>query len=328
VLRDDHAQSTTTTTRRLLFLVALLAAGACAAQFFPSREADPPPGVGRWVRIEGGLLVNEDTVRTARETDTHSTGTPVWTNAPGFTRDVFTFARVIFQNDPYVPDEPGWGRGRRFSWWVDYPDADLNFSHRLQQSTSIRTDPDGRVLRLTDPDLNHFPLLYMTHPGYIRLSDAELRALRKYLHGGGALLVVDFWSAREWDGFAAEMKRVLPERSWTDLTTDHPIFNMVYDLRGPMQQLQVPTIQFWNMDHDPRVPGSPLQRVFRGEGSEEMSVRGIFDDQGHLMILAIHNSDVSDGWEREGEHEEYFNRFSERIAYPLGINIVVYLMTH
>jgi hypothetical protein len=168
----------------------------------------------------------------------------------------------------------------------------------------------------------------MTHPGYIRLSDDELRALRKYLHGGGSLLVVDFWSAREWDGFAAEMKRVLPDRSWTELSTDHPIFNTVYDLRGPMQRLQVPTIQFWNMEHDPRVPGSSLQRVFRGEGSEEMTVRGIFDDQGHLMILALHNSDVSDGWEREGENEEYFNRFSETIAYPLGINIVVYLMTH
>ena len=47
-----------------------------------------------------------------------------------------------------------------------------------------------------------------------------------------------------------------------------------------------------------------------------------------MMILAIHNSDVSDGWEREGEDETYFNRFSEKIAYPLGINIIFYLMTH
>jgi hypothetical protein len=68
--------------------------------------------------------------------------------------------------------------------------------------------------------------------------------------------------------------------------------------------------------------------VFRGEGSENMHVRAWFDDKGRMMIIAIHNSDVSDGWEREGENSDYFHVFSEKIAYPLGINIVFYLMTH
>jgi hypothetical protein len=59
-----------------------------------------------------------------------------------------------------------------------------------------------------------------------------------------------------------------------------------------------------------------------------MHVRALLDDAARIMILAIHNSDVSDGWEREGEHPDYFNRYSESIAYPLGINIIFYLMTH
>jgi hypothetical protein len=54
----------------------------------------------------------------------------------------------------------------------------------------------------------------------------------------------------------------------------------------------------------------------------------MLDDRQRIMILAIHNSDVSDGWEREGEDEVYFNQYSEKIAYPLGINLIVYLMTH
>ncbi len=45
-------------------------------------------------------------------------------------------------------------------------------------------------------------------------------------------------------------------------------------------------------------------------------------------MLAIHNSDISDGWEREGEYVDYFKVFSEARAYPLGINIIFYLMTH
>ena len=305
--------------RRTILVATVLAAGLCLAQFRPDNS-------GNLVRLEGGLVVNEDELHTARETDTHSFGTPNWTNAPGFEQDVFTFTRVIFKSVPGPRSNRG--RLRWLGWWVDYPDADLNFSYRLQQLTSITTDPDARVLKLTDPALFHYPLLYMEHAGYIRLSDGEVGALRKYLLSGGALFVNDFWGSEEWNGFASEMNRVVPGRNWTELTTDHPIFNCVYDLRGPMQKLQVPTIQFWNRDHDPDHPSAPQQRVFRGEGSEEMHVRALLDDHQRMMILAIHNSDISDGWEREQENETYFNQYSERVAYPLGINIIFYLMTH
>jgi hypothetical protein len=297
------------------------------AQYRQRGDLATPSGSGHFVRIEGGLVVNEDELRTAREVGSHSSGTPNWTNAPGFEDEAFTFTRLIFQTNP--SQRPGRRGGFRWlGWWVDYPDADLNISYRLQQLTAAKTDPDARVIKLTDPAITEFPMLYVEHAGYMRLSDDEVTALRKYLFNGGVLFVNDFWGSDEWNGFAAEIARVLPNRSWTNLTTDHPVFNFVYDLRRPMQQLQVPTIQFWNQDHDPRDPSSPLQTIFRGEGSEEMHVRALFDDKQRMMILAIHNSDVSDGWEREGENETYFNQFSEKIAYPLGINIIFYLMTH
>jgi hypothetical protein len=307
--------------------VFLLTAGVCAAQLLPGGGRTPPRGQsGRWIQIEGGLTLNEDTVLTARETDTHSTGTPNWTNAPGFTRDVFTFVRVIFQSDSRMRSGRGWGP--RLGWWVDYPDADLNLSYRLQQLTSIRTDPDARVLKLTDPSLHEYPLLYMEHAGYMRLSDGETEALRKYFAAGGALFVNDFWGAQEWEGFAAQIEQVLPGRRWTDLTMDHPVFQHPFRLNLKLQELQVPTVQFWNADHDPRDPESHLQRVFRGEGSEDVHIRALLDDRQRIQVLAIHNSDVSDGWEREGENEQYFEKFSEKIAYPLGINIIFHLMTH
>ena len=46
------------------------------------------------------------------------------------------------------------------------------------------------------------------------------------------------------------------------------------------------------------------------------------------MALFCHNNDIGDGWEREGENLEYFRNYSERVSYPLGINIVTYAMTH
>lgn len=306
----------------LVSTLAVCAVGLHTTANFAARPRQP----SKFIRIEDGGMIDEANVRTARETLSHSTETPTWTNAAGFGSDVFTFARVIFQSDMTAH---GPGRfGPRLGWWVDYPDADLNLSWRLQELTSIRTDPDCRVLKLTDADLHDYPLLYMEHAGYMLLTDEEVLRLRAYLASGGALFVNDFWSSREWTGFADQIDRVFPGRAWVDLTTDHPLFYCVFDLRGPMHLLRVPTIQFWNGAFDPRDPRSLPHRVFRGEGSESMTVRVLCDESQRIMIVAIHNSDVSDGWERESESDLYFDRFSEKIAYPLGINIITYLMMH
>ncbi len=284
-------------------------------------------GNGSYVRIEQGGFVNEDTVRTARETASHSTGTPEWKNPKGFERDVFTFARLIFRTQPRADDV--YNYQGRLGWWVDYPDADLNFSYRLQQLTSLRTDPDGRVLRLTAPDLGAYPLLFLTHIENMRLSDDHAEILRRYLLNGGALFIVDFWNDQSWAKFSGEMQRILPGRSWTNLNSDHPIFRSVFNMKGDLRRWQVPTMQFWNRGHDWDNPaGPPLQWRDRGPGSQTMYARALFDDKGRLMIIALHNCDLSDGWEREGEHDDYFHTFSEKISYPLGINILFYLMTH
>jgi hypothetical protein len=47
-----------------------------------------------------------------------------------------------------------------------------------------------------------------------------------------------------------------------------------------------------------------------------------------MMVLATHNTDNGDGWEREGENDYYFHNFSEKVAYPFGINVLFYVMTH
>src|SRR2546426_3758355 len=144
--------------RRTILVATMLGAGLSLAQLRPRPGVNPGSGVpGHFVRIEGGLVVNEDEIRTARETASHSSGTPNWTNAPGFEEDVFTFTRIIFQSDPGPRSYRGMFRW--LGWWVDYPDADLNLSYRLQQLTSIKTDPDARVLKLTDPALRDYPLL-------------------------------------------------------------------------------------------------------------------------------------------------------------------------
>ena len=111
---------------------------------------------------------------------------------------------------------------------------------------------------------------------------------------------------------------------------DHPIFHCVFDIQVPKNKLQTPAIDIatqrrstdftWETYHRNR-DGSP-------EDCHEMHVRAIFDDKGRIMVIATHNCDNGDAWEREGEDDWFFHNFSEKRGYPLGINIIFYLMTH
>ena len=238
---------------------------------------------------------------------------PNWQVEPRFKHDVFTFVRVRYDSSG------GWGRGRgrgygRGGWATDFPDSDLNFSFRLQQLTSLKVNPDPIYLDLTDKRLFDYPFLYMIEPGDMYLNDDEVAALRKYLLSGGFLMVDDFWGEDEWNTFYENIKRVFPEYEPQELPLSHPIFHCVYDLK---EKPQVPSIHaWWN--------GMTTERW----DAREAHYRGIFDDKGRMMVLTCHNTDLGDGWEREGVDPNYFKEMSEKWSYPLGINILVYAMTH
>jgi hypothetical protein len=236
---------------------------------------------------------------------------PVWEHEKSFDSDVFTFVRIQY-------DSTGYANSRR-TWANDYPDCDWNFSVRLHELTSMKVDPNGKVLRLTDPELFQYPFTFMSNMANMRLSDAESDALRRYLLKGGFLMADDFWAPRSWRHIKNEMKRVFPNREPRELTADHEIFHIVYELEGTPQ---VPSIFAWQQgDMFEYWHGDP-------EGDEDPHFWGYFDDDDRLMALFCHNNDIADGWEREGENPIYFRDFSERVSFPLGINIVTYVMTH
>lgn len=252
-------------------------------------------------------------------------GVPEWQVDAEFKQDVFTFARVQYSSGSGRGGHGGWGgRGRgwgRGGWATDYPDAELNFAFRLQQMTSLKVNPDSTVLTLTQKDLFNYPFLYIVEPGRLVFLDDEVPALRNYLLNGGFLMVDDFWGDDEYDNFYYEMKRVFPEREPVELSIDHPIFHMVFDLK---EKPQVPSV-----GHAVQNYRSGYGVVSnQGYGTEEVHYKALFDDNGRIMCIICHNTDLGDGWEREGEDEWYFREFAEKRAYPMGINIIFYAMTH
>lgn len=287
--------------KHLLFGLFLIVSGLVVAQ----RRGGFGGGGG-----ESGWISEE--TRTAREVASHSTGTPTWINPRNFDRDVFTFARLKY-------DRGGFGRGGG-GWATDTPDSDLNFSFRLQQMTSLRTSPDGRFLRLTDPDLPDYPFVYIVEPGGLSFHDDEVVALRKYLLNGGFLMLDDFWGQSAWDNVERELRRVFPDRSFTELSLDHPIYHCVFQINS---KGQVPNVRTGVSSQYDGVTWE-----YHDGDTRTVHHRVITDDRGRIMVMATHNTDNGDGWEREGENDYYFHNFSEKIAYPLGINIIFYVMTH
>jgi hypothetical protein len=267
------------------------------------------------VLVTASVVVAQNRGRRELSIRPDRTGIPDWENAAKFTQDVFTFVRVR-----YTASRGGFGGVTRYNRWeIDYPDAELNLSYRLQQMTSLKVHPDPKALELTDKELFDYPFIYIVEPGALEFSEPEVAALRRYLLNGGFLMVDDFWGERDWEIFHHEIKRVFPDRSLEELPVEHAIFNCVFPLK---EKPQVPGIH-----HFYRAHGTPSE-AYEGRDAAEVHYKAIFDDKRRMMAIICHNTDLGDGWEREGENEEYFRKYAEPKCYPMTINIVYYALTH
>jgi hypothetical protein len=225
--------------------------------------------------------------------------------------DSFTFVRIKYAG-------PAAGRRRgRGTWATDYPDSDIAISARLQKETGLKTDPKGVVLDLTDPKLKEYPFAYLVEGGSLQLSQAEAKALRAYLEGGGFLMFDDFWGEAEWINLEAEIRKAFPEHKIIELPLEHAVFHSFYEIR-----------------EKPQVPSIALALTRRNEGitweredGKDPHYRGLVDVQGRLMAIFCHNTDLGDGWEREGRDEFYTQEFSLKRSFPMGINIIVFALS-
>lgn len=217
----------------------------------------------------------------------------------------FAFTRIIF-NSGYQP-LPGPGN----TAWRDWPESDMHFIRGVRRLTSVDVEDQSRAIRLTDEQLFDRPWIYALEVGSWQLSQDEAGSLREYLLRGGFLVVDDFHGSVQWAGFMRSMQKVFPDRPIVDVPQDTPIMSMHFDAD---QSKPIPGImalrygQTW--EHDGYTP----------------TWRGIFDDEGRLMVIINFNVDLGDAWELADEAwypEEY-----TALAYRFGINYVIYAMTH
>lgn len=265
-------------------------------------------------------------LRQTSKNEAHATVSAATDSGSLATGDALTLVRIQYDSTGgygaswYSYEGRDWQR-----WETDFPRAEKNFLFRLSQLTSMRVNPEPISLRLTDPRLFDYPIIYMSDIGWQRLSRAERGALTRYLQRGGFLWVDDFWGNAELQSLYRNLDGLKRGWRWQAIPKGHPILTAVYELDAcPQIPARVFYAQF-GRTYDP--PGVHRFPSGGDPGVREVNFLGLFDASNRLMAIATHNTDIADGWEREGESKEFFERFSVD-AYAFSINVVVYAMSN
>jgi hypothetical protein len=218
----------------------------------------------------------------------------------------FVFARIRYEMGSGPGGFGGFRRRRDAKWDHDTPRAEIHLMKILTELSDIRPRMDGgNIFTTDDPELMKYPLAYLSEPGFWTPTDKEVEGLRTYLAKGGFLIVDDF-SDEEWFNFEEQMRRVLPEGKLVKLEASHPIFDSFFhisrlDIFGHQYRSARAAPEFWGMYED----NDPAKR---------------------LILIANYNNDIGDLWEYSDMGYIPIDLSNE--AYKLGVNYVIYAMTH
>jgi len=220
----------------------------------------------------------------------------------------WVFGRLMY---PQV----GWGSQWQYggtSWTIDYPRGDRHIAALVRRLSIIDARSVEQPVNLDDgDDVFNWPWLYAVEVGQWDLTDAQAAQLREYLLRGGFLMVDDFHGTHEWSVFVDSMQRVFPDRPIVDLTDDDPIFHT-----------------FWDLENREQIPG--LQFLISGRRWErdgfDAHWRGIYDDEGRIMVAICHNMDLGDAVEHS-DTPQYPEEYSA-VAMRTFLNYIIYAMTH
>jgi hypothetical protein len=217
----------------------------------------------------------------------------------------FTFARLKYTPGPggyYFRGLPAWAHGYLSA--IQGHRSETSLTKILDSVTNMRPHTDGtRVVDVADPELFDYPIVYATEPGFMALDDRDVGALHDYIAKGGFIIFDDFRGPYDWDNFTASMRRVLPGEQAIELPLTHPIFHSFFEIG---------TLDF----HQAYDRGKP---AFYGYFAKN-------DQSQPLQMIVNFNNDVSEYWEYSDTGFAPIDLSNE--AYKLGVNYVIYAMTH
>ena len=181
-------------------------------------------------------------------------------------------------------------------WYCD-PSSLPNLLEYLKTNTSMTKASKEVRIKLTHSNAKLFPYLYLTGHGNIKFSDNEIIELRSILSNGGFLHADDNYGMDK--SFRREMKRVFPNKEFVRLPHSHPIFSSYFKIKNGLPKIH---------EHDNKPP----------------QALGIFENN-KLVVLYTYESDLGDGWEDAGVHNDPPEL--RDLALKMGVNIIYFALT-
>jgi hypothetical protein len=238
---------------------------------------------------------------------------PTTTNEPpAKSYGEYTFVRTIYDSPQRGYGRRGYGYGGG-TWTTDYPEADNNFIVGLREwaGTNLKIAPRPEALEILDDRIFDYPILYVVEPGFMDLSTEQAARLREYIMRGGFIFLDDFWGEYEWDNVQEQFHKIVPEFEIKDLPLSHPIFHSYLDVE---EVVQVPNVY----------------NASRGITSEKGGIvphyMGVENKNGRLVAFIARNCDLGDAW--EWINDPVYPVKYGLPAYKVGINVVIYAMSH
>lgn len=182
--------------------------------------------------------------------------------------------------------------------WYANPTSLPNLLRFVREELGFPVAGREAVVEATDPELDRYPLLYLTGHGEIRLSEEEVSALRRYLTSGGMLHADDNFGIDE--SLRREIARIFPDEPLVELPVDHPLYRIAFGFPAGLPKIH---------EH----AGGPPRGY------------GVFHD-GRLVVYYTFNTDLGDGWEDPEVHGDPAE--VRRKALEMGANVIAYALTH
>jgi hypothetical protein len=188
--------------------------------------------------------------------------------------------------------------------WDTDPNALQNLMLAADRATKVKVNFREQPVELAKSNLFDFPFLYMSGHDNFALPNDEIVALRKYLTSGGFLLADACCGRAGFDvSFRQMVSELFPGHPLERLPDDHELFKIHNTISS--------------VEYTPLVQAE--KPGFAGPYLEGVTVDG-------RLVLVYSRYDLGNGWEQI-EHP-HTRGVSSKDAFKIGINAIIYTMTH
>lgn len=182
--------------------------------------------------------------------------------------------------------------------WYANPTSVPRLIERARKYAGLDIAPTPDIVDASSPRIFDYAVLFVTGHGRIAFTDQERQNLRRYLFSGGFMHVDDNYGLDEY--FRPAVKKLFPDTPLVELPYSHPIYHCFFDFPHGLPKIH---------EHH----GGPPHGY------------GIIHN-GRVVLFYSYNTDINDGWEAPSVHRD--PAATREQAFRMGINILVYALTH